>query len=382
MSKMPYDASDQTLRQVAKFWMDNAQRRTTIAFTVDIQHAKDLAESFRKAGVKAEAIWGTDPNREEKITNFKADEYEVLCNCGVLIEGFDAWNVMAVLDAAPTKSSSKYTQKIGRGTRLEEGTGNLIEALKAGITLRKKDCFVLDVCDNNKRCSLVTLPSLLGLNPDFELGGQSVTAVVEEIEKVQEKYPDVDFSELTDLSQVKAHAESLDLFAEPYTVEVKEFSEMKWMQTQDGAFVLQIPEHRELQESKEYWAFLHEKLHIVPNELDEYELSITTVNDERKLGTFNSLKEAFETADEVVRRCRPDRLKLMQRTAPWHNGTASDASKKYLKKLVGKKPFIYCVCPVGPTCSGTAGTLCRSCGKQQLNAGQVSLAINKFKNKS
>ena len=368
--------------QIVKFWMDTAQRRTTIAFTVDIKHAQDLALEFRKAGVKAEAIWGTDPNREEKITKFKANEYEVLCNCGVLIEGFDAWNVMAVLDAGPTKSSSKYTQKIGRGTRLEEGTGNLIEALKAGITLRKQDCFVLDVCDNNKRCSLVTLPSLLGLNPDFELHGKSVTAAVEEIEAVQEKFPDVDFSALTDLSKVKAYVESLDLFAEPYTQEVKEFSELKWMQTADGAFVLAIPEARDLQESKLYYAFLHEKLHIMTNDLDEYELSITTVNDERKLGVFNSLSEAFKTADEVVRRCRPDRVKLVQREAAWHDGIASDASKKYLKKLVGKKPFIYCVCPVGAQCSGVAGTICKACSKQQMNAGQVSIAINKMKTKA
>lgn len=411
--------------QVIKFWLDNAGRRTTIVFTVDIKHAQDLAKEFKQAGVKAEAVWGTNPERNDSyicsvcnnhldaeaegnsgmlgkpcktrrstfctgmygfkrgiINRFKADEIEVLCNCGVLIEGFDAWNVMAVLDAAPTKSSSKYTQKIGRGTRLEEGTGNLLEALKAGIALRKKDCYILDVVDNNKRCSLVTLPSLLGLNPDFDLHGQSVTAVLEEIEAVQDKFPDVDFSKLTDLSNVKAYVESLDLFAEPYTQEVKEFSELKWMQTADGAFVLPVPEKRDLQDAKLYHLFLHEKLHIVPTELDEYELSITTVNDERKLGTFSSLKEAFETADEVVRRCRPDRVKLIQREAAWHNSTASDASKKYLKKLVGKKPFIYCVCPVGAQCSGAAGTLCKSCNKQQMSAGQVSIAINKMKIKA
>ena len=368
--------------QIVKMWMSVAEGRQTITFTVDIKHTKDLSDTFRKAGIKAEPIWGTDPERASKIARFKAGEITNLCNCALLTEGFDAWQVCCVLDAAPTKSSSRYTQKIGRGTRLEEGTGNLVEALKAGLSLHKQDCIVIDVCDNNKRCSLVTLPSLVGLNPDFELHGQSVTNVLEEVEKVQEKHPDVDFSHLTDLSKVKAYVESLDLFAEPYTQEVKEFSELKWMQTQDGAFVLAIPEKREVQESKEYWAYLHEKLYITPNELDEYELSITTVNDERKLGTFNSLKEAFETADEVVRRCRPDRVKLIQREAAWHDGTASDASKKYLKKLVGKRPFIYCVCPVGPQCSGAAGTLCKACSKMQMNAGQVALAINKFKAKA
>jgi ATP-dependent helicase IRC3 len=368
--------------EAVKFWMEAAERRTTVAFTVDIQHAKDAALEFRKAGIKAEAVWGTDPDREEKIAKLKADEYEVFFNCGVLIEGFDAWNVMCILDMAPTKSSSKYTQKIGRGTRLEEGTGNLLRALKDGIALRKKDCFVLQMCDNDKRCSLVTLPSLVGLNPDFDLHGKSVTDAIDEVEKIQEKYPDVDFTNLTDLSGVKAYVESLDLFAEPYTEEVKEFSELTWMHTQDGAYVLAIPEKREVKEAKQFWAFLHEKLHITPTELDEYELSITTTQDERKLGTFSSLSEAFKTADEVVRRCRPDRVKLLQRSAGWHGGPASDASKKYLAKIVGKRAFIYCTCPVGAKCSGIPNTICGTCGKQQMNAGQVALAINKMKVKA
>ena len=368
--------------QIVKFWLDNAERRVTICFTVDIQHAKDLAEQFRRSGIKAEAIWGLDPERETRLERFKAGEIEVLCNCGVLIEGFDAWNVMAVLDAAPTKSSSKYTQKIGRGTRLEEGTGNLLEAIKAGIALRKKDCYVLDVVDNNKRCSLVTLPSLVGLNSDFDLHGESVTKAIEEVEKVQEKYPDIDFSNLLDLSGVKAYVESLDLFAEPYTQEVKELSELTWMQTQDGAYVLAIPEKREVKEAKQFWAFLHEKLYITPNELDEYVLSITSTETDKELGIFNTLEEAFKTADEVVRRCRPDRVKLLQRNAGWHSGTASDASKKYLRKLVGKKFFSRCLCVVGKDCNGVAGSACGTCGKIQMNAGECALAITKFKVKS
>ena len=368
--------------QIVKFWLDNAERRVTICFTVDIQHAKDLAEQFRRSGIKAEAIWGLDPERETRLERFKAGEIEVLCNCGVLIEGFDAWNVMAVLDAAPTKSSSKYTQKIGRGTRLEEGTGNLLEAIKAGIALRKKDCYVLDVVDNNKRCSLVTLPSLVGLNSDFDLHGESVTKAIEEVEKVQEKYPDINFSNLLDLSGVKAYVESLDLFAEPYTQEVKELSELTWMQTQDGAYVLAIPEKREVKEAKQFWAFLHEKLYITPNELDEYVLSITSTETDKELGIFNTLEEAFKTADEVVRRCRPDRVKLLQRNAGWHSGTASDASKKYLRKLVGKKFFSRCLCVVGKDCNGVAGSACGTCGKIQMNAGECALAITKFKVKS
>jgi ATP-dependent helicase IRC3 len=361
-------------QQIVKFWMDHAEQRHTIAFTVDIAHAKDLAQTFASAGVKAEAIWGVDPDRAEKLARFKAGDITVLCNCALLTEGFDAWQVQCILLAAPTKSSSKFTQEVGRGTRLEEGTGNLLEALKAGKSLRKKDCLILDVVDNNKRCSLVTFPSLLGLNPDFDLQGKSVTAAIEEIEALQEKNPGIDFAHLTDLSKVKVYVESLDMFSEPYTQEVKEFSELTWMQTQDGAYVLAVPENREVKETKQYWNFQHEKLHITPNELDEYELSITTVNTDRKLGTYNTLQEAFTTADEVVRRCRADRVRLLKREESWHAGPASDAAKKYLKTLTKGKPFLYCLCP------GSAGTVCGTCMKQKgITAGQAALAINKLK---
>jgi ATP-dependent helicase IRC3 len=362
--------------QIVKAWKEYADNRSTIAFTVDIKHAQDLAEAFRYAGIKAEAIWGYDPERATKLQQYKNGDIKVLVNCAILTEGFDEWNVQCVILARPTKSSSLFTQMVGRGTRLEEGTGNLLEAIKAGIALRKKDCYILDVVDNNKRCSLVTFPSLLGLNPDFDLQGGSITEAVETLETLQESNPTVDFGNLTDLSKVKAYIEALDMFAEPYTQEVKEFSELTWMQTQDGAYVLAIPEKREVKESQQYWNFLHEKLHITENELGEYVLSITTVQSERELGIFSALKEAFNTADDVIKRCRPDRINVMKREASWHAGPATDAAKRYLKKLSKKRPIPYCLC----SGTGISTTPCPTCKlPQNLTAGQAALAISKLK---
>jgi ATP-dependent helicase IRC3 len=360
--------------QIVKTWMECAEGRSTIVFGVDIKHSQNLAAEFAKYGISSAAVWGTDPLRAEKLAKLKSKELTVLVNCNVLVEGFDCWQVSCVVLARPTKSSSMFTQMIGRGLRLQDGTGNLLEATKAGMALQKIDCKVIDVVDASRKCNLVTLPSLLGLNPDFNLHGTSVTKAVEEIEALQEKNPGVSFDDLTDLSKVKAYVESMDLFAEPYTKEVTEFSELTWMSQADGSYVLAVPENREVKEAKQYWNFQHEKLHITPNELDEYELSITTVNTDRKLGTYNTLQEAFTTADEVVRRCRGDRVRLLKREESWHAGPASDAAKKYLKTLTKGKPFLYCLC------AGSAGTVCGACNKQKgITAGQAALAINKLK---
>ena len=175
--------------QVANAWRKDCENRQTVAFCVQIQHAKDMAAAFRSLGVNAEAVWGVDPDRATKLAKHKAKEITVLCNAQLLSEGYDDWRVSCIIDAAPTKSPTKYTQCIGRGTRLQGGTGNLLEAIAKGIPLEKKDCLVLDVCDNNKRCSLVTLPSLLGLNPDMDVQGQSVTEVADKMEELQEQLP-------------------------------------------------------------------------------------------------------------------------------------------------------------------------------------------------
>ena len=303
----------------------------------------------------------------------------MLVNCNLYVEGFDCWQVGCITLARPTKSSSMFTQMVGRGLRLQDGTGNLLEATKAGMLLEKRDCRIIDVVDCSRRCNLVTLPSLMGLNADFDLHGTSITKAAEEIEKIQEKNPGIDFSNLTDLSKIKAYVESFDLLADICPTEVREISQLGWTQAQDGAYVLIIPEARDVVEARKFWAYRHEKLIVTQNELDEYILNHAEVGKERQLGIYNTLQEALNAADDCIRRCRPDRLKVLQREAAWHANAATDASKKYLRRLVGKKSFNFCTCAYGPKCSGVPGTPCMSCGKIQLNAGQVTTAINKLR---
>lgn len=360
--------------QVIKAYKEFGEGRQAVGFTVDIAHAQALAKLSRAYDIKAEAVWGNDPDRALKLQQHREKFITILYNAQVLTEGYDDWRVSCIIQTAPTKSSTKYTQTIGRGTRLQEGTGNLLDALKAGMVLEKKDCLIIDLVDNSKRCSLVTFPSLLGLNPEMDLHGESGTHAIEILEGLQEKYPSVDFTQLTDLNDVKQYVESIDLFAAPYTEEVKEFSQLSWMSAQDGSYILSIPERKELSDSKSYARFLHEKLHITQNELDEFELSITTTQSDKKLGVFSNLKEAFETADDVIHRCRADRVRLMQRESPWHESRASEPQKRYLRKLSKKKALLWCLCenkwqPKGSTCP--------ECKLQTgISSGQASLAIN------
>src|SRR5581483_6642286 len=165
-------------RLVVSRWKELGEGRKTVAFTVDIEHAQHLAKEFNAAGIVAEAVWGDDPEREAKLKRFENGETNVLCNCQVLMEGYDDPSIECVVLARPTTSALAFTQMVGRGTRINPG---------------KKDLIVIDVVDNTSRHSLVTLPTLMGLSNTLDLEGQQLLEVVEKIEAMQEENPTIDF---------------------------------------------------------------------------------------------------------------------------------------------------------------------------------------------
>lgn len=141
---------------IVEAWQEHASERKTLAFTVDIKHAIDLAECFREAGVTAEAISGknTQSERHELEHQFHTGDIQVLCNCYLLTEGYDEPAIDCILLARPTKSQSLHIQMVGRGTRpLPE----------------KENCLILDVVDNTTKHDIRQFADL-GLEPPEPTG--------------------------------------------------------------------------------------------------------------------------------------------------------------------------------------------------------------------
>src|SRR5208337_4818200 len=109
--------------------------------------------------------------------------------CGVLTEGYDDWRIGCIVLARPTKSGSLYTQMVGRGTRLQEGTGNLLEAIAKDTELEKTECILIDVCDQTTRHRLQSAPTLLGMDVNFDLNGQLAVQSVKTLEAAQAANP-------------------------------------------------------------------------------------------------------------------------------------------------------------------------------------------------
>jgi superfamily II DNA or RNA helicase len=105
--------------------------RQTIVFCPDVGSSQAMATALQSLGLKAEWVSGDDPERDRKIDDYKKGVSQVICNCALLTEGFDAPATGAIVLCRPTKSRPLFSQMCGRGTRLKKG-------------LSYDDCLIVD----------------------------------------------------------------------------------------------------------------------------------------------------------------------------------------------------------------------------------------------
>jgi len=225
---------------IARSWQEHANGRKTVIFSVDVQHAKDIASAFKRHGVASEAVWGGDPDRAAKLAFHRKGDLTVLVNCELLTEGYDDWTVSCIGMARPTQSEGLYTQIVGRGTRIPDGIGNLLEARKNGVFIAKDDCILLDYVDATAKHSLVTLPTLFGMGQNTDLRGKGISQIVAEIEKLKKRNPLLDLSRIDDVNKLQSYAEQVDLFKVSFPPEIIQISEYQWHKTGANAYVLAL----------------------------------------------------------------------------------------------------------------------------------------------
>lgn len=222
---------------VVKEWMKHAFGLPSIVFTVDIQHAVDLAAVFKKCSIAAEAVWGDDPLRADKLRDHREGRITVLCNCAVLTEGYDDWRIRCIVLAKPTKSALLYTQMIGRGTRIPDGVDNI---LTWPGEVAKRDCLIMDVVDCTSKHTLMTMPSLLGMPTNLDLKGKSVIKAKEQFERVAREFPTADLSQVLNLNKLDSIAENISLFQVHYPPEIGKLSELKWRASGEDGYMIAV----------------------------------------------------------------------------------------------------------------------------------------------
>jgi superfamily II DNA or RNA helicase len=144
-------------------------RPRALVFTASVKAAEMTAEIFNRhrAGMAAWVCGKTDREERRRIlAEFAAGKIQVVCNCGVLTEGFDDPGVEVVIMGRPTKSRSLYSQMVGRSTRPLPGVVDgpeTADARKAAIAASAKpSCLVVDFVGNAGKHKLVTSADVLG----------------------------------------------------------------------------------------------------------------------------------------------------------------------------------------------------------------------------
>jgi len=104
-------------------WQQHARDLRTVVFARSVQHGKDLTEQFRSAGARVAWVDGTTPQvfREHSLSDFRSGKLDVLVNCFVLTEGFDAPGAQCCLLARSCGSLGTYLQMVGRVLRPSSG---------------------------------------------------------------------------------------------------------------------------------------------------------------------------------------------------------------------------------------------------------------------
>jgi superfamily II DNA or RNA helicase len=299
------DAVNNPLRNnlVANAYLSSCSGRTAIGFAVNIAHAQSLAATFQANGINAEAVWGADPDRDKKIKAFREGKIQVLFNAQLLVEGFDMADISCVILAAPTKSGVVFSQRVGRGTRLGEG---------------KEDCIILDVVDSTYRHSLITLPTLIGLPSGLNLQGHGLIWAKKEIEAQLEQYPHLDLTGLSDVENLKAYVENVNLFQVKFPPEVEAHSQLTWHPSITGGYVLMLPDKDEVR--------------ITQNLLDKFEIS-ARIKGKKYKGERDTIDAAFGAADNLILTAVPEVLNVVKRDAKWHSDSATPKQMKRLRML-------------------------------------------------
>ncbi len=146
----------------ASLYRDRFDATPGVVYAAGVDHAYNLAQEFRAAGLRAEAVSGRTPpvKLAEILAAYERGEIDVLINAMLLAEGWNSPRATVVMHLAPTASRRVYQQRIGRIMRLHPRK-------EAGIVVD----FVHKGATHNER--VITLHSLL--DADFYREGARVT---------------------------------------------------------------------------------------------------------------------------------------------------------------------------------------------------------------
>ena len=104
---------------IVKHWKTYASGMPTVVFATNIAHSQHIAAEFVANGINAEHIdcYTPDEERVDIMGRLNDGTTKVVCNVDILTEGWDEPKIQCVVNARPTRSMTKWIQRVGRGLR-------------------------------------------------------------------------------------------------------------------------------------------------------------------------------------------------------------------------------------------------------------------------
>jgi len=122
----------------ASLYRDRFGSTPGIVYAAGVDHAYNLAQEFRAAGLKAEAVSGRTPPARlaETLAAYERGEINVLINAQLLAEGWNSPRATVCMHLAPTASRRVYQQRIGRIMRIHprKEAGIVVDFVPKGST--------------------------------------------------------------------------------------------------------------------------------------------------------------------------------------------------------------------------------------------------------
>lgn len=347
-------------RLIVRKYQELGEDLPGLGFTVNVAHAEHLSEELIANGIKSAVVSGGTDRRQRQLIYeaYDAGELKVICSCDTLNEGFDRPRATVALLARPTKSALLYRQQLGRVLRPFPAP----EAY-AAMRLRgerpawvKRAAIVLDFCDLTGRHQINTVPTLFGLRPEFDMKGDSVVEVMEQVEKIAAKNPGLDLKEARSIEDVKSQVDRIDLFRAPQIrADVKKLSKFAWMEVFEG--VLQIHADGEI-------------LEIRQNTLGKFELWQCRDGVRALRDTQPTLAATLTLADSMVPK---DKEILLNAKARWRKDPPTE---NQCRKLHHTEPAIKAKYPNGLAFYRFAFEQFHK-GNQNYSKGAVSAMIDR-----
>jgi len=182
---------------------------------------------------------------------------------------------------------------------------------------------IIDIADATKGKKPVSLPTLLGLPPDFDLQGQSFTEVAKEFEKLKDFCPGM-ATQVLNPEDIRNSYKEINLFMPPPpNPAIVEYSKFVWAEIGPEQFQLNLSNVDSMQIY--YDALGRWVAQVKQRSGDKY---IYT-----PIGHAANLRTVFARTDEWIRKNRPMTIALIDANALWRKDSPTDKQIKLLRRI-------------------------------------------------